>query len=365
MTRITTVRGDISPEQLGFTSMHDHTLGDASTAGKYATKQLFSIEESEGIPAEMLTLKPENYGFLRTGAYMVNPDFWVLDDVDAVAKELGYFKAIGGNSIVDPDPIGIRGNIEDIRLLSEKTGINIICATGMYHEMAIDEKYKGRDEDYFYNLFKGEIENGIDGTDIHPGVLKAALAAGSKTEEAALMACVHLTKETGMMTYVHTDALDDETTINMIETAVKKYDVDRSRINVCHIDSAISGGVSVNDYLFNPEVDRTIDLSTAKTLLEKGYNIGLDGWGMPISPPGYFLPDDYDRLKALITLLDLGYGKQLTLGNDFGQIMTYRANGGYGCTRFAEFGLQMLSSFGREEDVKMLAYENPARLLAY
>ncbi len=359
MARITTVCGDISPNQLGFTSMHDHTLGDISVIGEYS-KKLFP-----GALDKVIEFKLENYPILKTGAFMANEDLWVMDDVDMFIKEFSFFSAIGGNSIVDPDPIGIRGNIKDIRLLSEKTGINIICATGMYHEMAIEEKYRGRDEAYFYKLFKDEIDNGIDGTDIHPGVLKAALAAGSETEAAVLAACARLTKETGMVTYVHLDALDSDIIVNMLETAVKKYDVDRSRINVCHLDSGITGGVSVNDYLLNPDVDRTIDLSLAKTLLEKGYNIGLDGWGMPIETTAYFLPDDFDRLKALITLLDLGYGKQITLGNDFNSLLNCRTHGGYGYTRFAEFGLSMLSTLGREEDVKLLAYENPARILAY
>lgn len=360
MSRITTVCGDIFPEQLGFTTMHDHTISDMTVPGEYMASLFPELTQ------ELLVFEPENYPILKTGAYMANKDLWILDDVDALVKELGFFSAIGGNAVVDPDPIGLRGDIKKIRLLSEKTGLHIICATGMYHEMAIPKKYHNRDEDFFYNLFKYEIDNGIDGTDIHPGILKASLATGSENEAAVLGACLRLTKETGMVTYVHTQPpLDDDSIVNILESAVKKTDVDRSRINVCHMDTRISGSVEVNDYLLNPEVNRTLDLSLSRTLLEQGYNIGLDGWGAPVSPPNFFMPDDFDRLKALITLLDLGHGKQITLGDDFGDILTYRAHCGYGCTRFAEFGLNMLSKLGREDDVKMLAYENPARILAY
>lgn len=360
MARITTVLGDIAPEELGFTTMHDHTVSDITANGEYMAALFPELTQ------EMVEFKLENYPILKTGAYLANKDYWILEDVDALAKELGFFSAIGGNAIVDPDPISLRGDIKKIRLLSEKTGLHIICATGMYHEMAIPKKYHDRDEEFFYNLFKDEIENGIDGTDIHPGILKASLATASKNEEAVLGACLRLTKETGMVTYVHTHVpLDDDSILNMLESVVEKYDVDRSRINVCHMDSRLANSVEVNDYLFNPEVNRTIDLALPKILLEKGYNIGLDGWGTAVEPPNCFMPDDFDRLKALITLIDMGYGKQITLGDDFGDIITYRAHGGYGCTRFAEFGLYMLSQLGREDDVKMLAYENPARILAY
>lgn len=36
-----------------------------------------------------------------------------------------------------------------------------------------------------------------------------------------------------------------------------------------------------------------------------------------------------------------------------------------GCTRFEEYALPLLEQLGREEAVKKLAYENPARILAY
>lgn len=43
----------------------------------------------------------------------------------------------------------------------------------------------------------------------------------------------------------------------------------------------------------------------------------------------------------------------------------WRAYGGFGCTRFEEYALPLLEQLGRDEAVKKLVYENPARILAY
>lgn len=358
--RITTVRGDISPEQLGFTSMHDHTFVDLHLAGAYM-ESMFA-----GLPSEMLAFTPENYAFLKNGSYLANKELQVVDDLELLVKEFSYFKAAGGQSVCDPGPIGLRGDMRKRKELSERTGLNIICATGLYHETSIPPELRGKDEAFYYTLFKSEIENGIDGTDVHPGILKASLATASENEAAVLGACLHLTKETGMATYIHTEpTLPGDAIVNLLEGLVEKYGVDRSRVSICHMDNRIAGGVMVMDYLNKPEVDRTLDLELQKTLLSKGYNIGLDTWGMPVENPQFFFPDDFERLKALITLIDLGYGGQITLGNDFSSKLAARTYGGYGCTRFIDFGLATMNQMGRGEQVHKLVYENPARILAY
>ena len=48
------------------------------------------------------------------------------------------------------------------------------------------------------------------------------------------------------------------------------------------------------------------------------------------------MADDFERLKALMTLIDLGYEDQITLGHDFSSKIMRRTYGNYGCTRFLE-----------------------------
>lgn len=360
MAKITTVFGNIAPEELGFTSMHDHTFLDMHVAGEFLKAMFPDATE------EMLAFRPENYIHLKTGMYLASEELHLIDDLEGLTKEFNYFKADGGNSVVDPAPLGIRGDINKIRALSKATGLNIICATGIYHETATPEEYRGFSADEYYKLFMDEIENGIDGTDAHPGILKASFATISESEMNVLDGCLRAGSETGMVTYVHTEPmLDPDEVLEALNKTTAKYGLDHDRVSVCHMDNRIAGGVSVMDYLEDPGTDRTLDLTLSKLLLENGYNIGLDTWGMPVENPNYFMADDFERLKALITLMDMGYEDHITLGNDFSSKLSWRAYGGYGCTRFIDFGLSMLEMLGREDQIKKLVYDNPKRILAY
>lgn len=360
MKKIRTVLGDIAPEQLGFTSMHDHTNCDMRTAADYL-KSLFPP-----VPPEMLEFRMENMSFFRTGAYLMCPDMQETDDVDGLASEFGFFKAAGGQSVVDPAPSLMRGDIRKKQDISRRTGLNIICATGMYHKTAVPKEYQDRGFDFYYGMFKGEIENGIDGTEVRPGILKASLGTGCDMERDVLEACIRLSSETGMAVYIHTEPTMDGGLIEQyLDTLCGKYDLDHGRIQVCHMDNRLCCGIPVAAYMNDPALDRTLDLELQKRLLDKGYTIGLDCWGMPTSGMYLFSPDNYERLKALITLLDLGYGGQIVLGNDFCCRMQWKKYGGSGCISFIESGLAGLEMFGRKDQIQKLVFENPARILAF
>jgi phosphotriesterase-related protein len=363
--KITTVCGDIAPEQLGFTSMHEHTMLDMSTAGKFLKNMIPDVSDDQ------LVFTPENYGFLKTGTYLLSRELQIVDDFDYLVKELNYFRTIGGKSICDCSPIGFRIHINKIRELSQATGLNIVCATGLYTETSRPAEFIGKDETYMYNALRKEIKEGIDDTDIKPGFLKCALATyGSKGiadgEIAALHACAKLSTETGMSVHIHTDAMiDGDSIVAAINEAVNLFGVNSERILVCHMDNRIAASVSVSEYLEEPGTDRTLNLDLQKILLDKGMTIGLDTWGMPVNNPNFFMPDDMERLKALITLINLGYTRQISLGNDFSSKLQGRTYGGFGCTRFAEFGLSMLEQLGYEDKIPVLTVENPARILAF
>lgn len=363
--KITTVRGNIAPEALGFTSLHEHTFLDLRIAGSFL-KNYF-----KNVPASMLDFKPENFAFLKQGVYLVSDECAVVDDMDFLEKEYSFFKADGGQSICDCSPIGVRGDVLKMKELSERTGLNIICATGIYTMTSRPAELLGKDEQFYYQVFKREVEDGIDGTDIHPGMLKAAIATYGPDgklmdgELAGVRACARLSAETGLSVHIHTDPnIRGEDVISTAKLAID-CGAAPDKVHICHLDNRIAMGVSVNDYLTKPEIDRTLNLDTHKALLDLGVTIGLDTWGMPIANSTFFVPDDFERLKALISLIDLGYGDQITLGDDFSSKLHGRTYGNYGCTRFAEFALPMLKQLGKEDLIMKLVIQNPQRILAY
>ena len=168
--RIITVCGDIVPEKLGVTTLHEHTFLDMRIAGAYLKGYFKSA------PAEMLAFKPENYAFLKTGVYLASDDCAVTDDLDCLVREYGFFKSDGGQSVCDLSPIGVRGDVLKMRALSNRTGLNIICATGIYTISSRPPELPGKRDDEYYSVFRREVEEGIDSTDVRPGMLKAAIA---------------------------------------------------------------------------------------------------------------------------------------------------------------------------------------------
>ena len=363
--KIMTVRGEIAPQQLGLTSLHEHTFLDLRIAGSFLKNYFCNI------PASMLEFKPENFPFLKSGVYLVSDECAVVDDMDFLVKEYGFFKADGGQSVVDCSPIGGRGDVRKIRELSERTGLNILCATGVYTMTSRPPELLGKDEEFYYQTFKREVEDGIDGTDIHPGLLKTAIATYGPDgklmdgELAGVRACARLSAETGLSVHIHTDPNISGTDVIATAKLAIECGAEPDKVHICHMDNRIAKDVPVHDYLTRPEQDRTLNLDTHTELLDLGVTIGFDTWGMPITNDRFFMPDDFERLKALITLIGLGYVDQLTLGNDFSSKLMGRSYGNYGCTRFAEFALPMLKRHGYGAAIPTLVEDNPRRILEY
>jgi phosphotriesterase-related protein len=365
MARITTVCGDISPDQLGMTSMHEHTLCDLSIARQYMLDLFPDVSE------EQVAFKLENYAFLKTGTFLLNEELAKQDDEEYVIRELGFFKELGGRAVCDCAPIGVRGNIEGVRRISKAAGLHIVCATGIYTTTSRPPELLGASEDVLYTAFKREIEQGIDGTDIKPGFLKSALATyGSdgveESELAGVRACARLSVETGMSMHIHTGQnIADEDVVAAVDEAINVCGAHPDRILVCHTDTRIAGDTMVIDYLDNPAVGRNISLEMHRQLLDRGVNIGLDTWGMPVISPMFFMPDDFERLKALVQLCKEGYAAQIVLGDDMANKFFGRQAGNYGCTRWADFAVPQMPMFGLDDEIEQITIENPARILAY
>jgi len=363
--KITTVNGEILPQNLGFTSMHDHTLIDTSIAGAFM-KRIF-----HDIPGEMLEFRPENYGFLKTGVYLMSPQLQNVDDMEFLLNEYKYFSQAGGRSVVDPAPVGIRGNVKQLQEFSRRSGLQLICATGIYTATSRPDNLKGKGEEELYQYFRKEITDGIDGTDVHPGILKCAAATyganGIMQEEIdGIRACSRLSAETGLAVYLHTDSqVRGEDLLKIVRMMISECGADPRKIEVCHMDNRLACSVSVKDYIQKENAARNISLETHHRLLDLGVNLGLDTWGMPIHSTQMFFTDDFDRMKALIILVREGYDGQLTLGNDFSSKIAGRQYGEAGCTAFITHGITALKENGMEKAITQITIDNPVRILAY
>ena len=96
MTCARTVQGDVDATDLGVTYAHEHLILDS---------------------------------VLIEAAY---PHI-LLDDVDAAVDEVMSAKAVGVSTMVDAMPCASGRDILRLAEVSERTGINIIAASGLHH----------------------------------------------------------------------------------------------------------------------------------------------------------------------------------------------------------------------------------------
>ena len=173
MSRITTVCGDIAPEELGYTDMHEHVMFDGTDMGNICRPGMpgnLPIQWEDKISLENIGLLKRNFTLCR--------DAMNLDDEEVMTGEVADYKESGGDSLLELSVPGIRLDVAAIKRISEKTGVNIITATGFYIESSWMGRFDGWNTADFYKRIMDEFENGIEGTGIKPGCVKIALFQG-------------------------------------------------------------------------------------------------------------------------------------------------------------------------------------------
>ena len=157
MSRITTVCGDIAPEELGYTDMHEHVMFDGTDMGNICRPGMpgnLPIQWEDKISLENIGLLKRNFTLCR--------DAMNLDDEEVMTGEVADYKESGGDSLLELSVPGIRLDVAAIKRISEKTGVNIITATGFYIESSWMGRFDGWKTADFYNRIMDEFENGIE-----------------------------------------------------------------------------------------------------------------------------------------------------------------------------------------------------------
>jgi phosphotriesterase-related protein len=259
---INTVLGPIAPEELGVTLMHEHIIYGA--AGWYADNTVAPLDRDAVIKSSLSVLKTlKTYG-LQTF-------------VDATANDTGRDAAL-------------------LKEVSEKSGVNIVCATGLYSEAEGASPYfrmrthAGDATSEIYELFMREITEGIGKTKVKAGVIKVATGNGriSPYEEMVLRAAARAQKETGIPIITHTEA---------------------GTMGPEQADLLISEGVSPQRIMIG-HMCGSADLKYHISVLEKGAYIAFDRIGLEVIHP------DTVRRACIVGLISIGYADRIMLSHD-------------------------------------------------
>ncbi len=259
---IATVTGTVHPEDLGRTLMHEHLL--IAYPG-----------------AESDTIRPGPSAEER---------FSICVDRIEEMKDLGF------RSMLDPCPADLGRDVELMARVAQKTGFQIICATGLYKEAeggaaywkfrnAFSPSVEGMTE-----LFVHELTEGIGSTGIRAGIIKVATGPGrmSDYERMVFEAAARASLATGAPITTHTD---QGTVGDVQQRLLTELGVPANRIVIGH-----SCGTSDGEYHL--------------TIARGGSYLGFDRFGLDMLHP------DEERIRSLVRLLRAGAGDRVVVSHD-------------------------------------------------
>ncbi len=367
MAEIMTVRGPIAPRELGFTSMHEHILCDASVFLRRYGAMI--PPEAPVSPDEPIAL--DNLSILRH-AFILSRDTMDMRDEALMAAEVADFRATGGQAMVEMSAPGLRFDVAALRRISERTGVHIVATTGLYSEDSWPERYRLMEMEELAAFMRSEIEAGIDGTAIKAGHLKVAITDASapgvtpfsERQRALLGAAVRVSEETGLSLTVH-PPLDTREAAREVIRSMRAEGMTPGRAVIAHAEMFFASQ-DIASLVRDPLASR-VNVDFAKELLDAGFNVSIDSFGhfYDAEPLGRTCIADWQRLAGLVGLVEAGYSSQIVLGTDiFLKILT-RRRGGEGYARLTGFVIPILHRLGvAPAHITAMSVDNPARILS-
>ncbi len=264
---INSVLGPIAPDDLGITLVHEHLIF--------------------GYPGWQYDTAATPYDREKLAGSCV--------------EKIREARRYGVKTIVDATPNDGTRDPELYKIVAEKTGVNIICATGLYTEKEGCPVYfktraffsggPRRVIDEICEIFVRDITEGIGHSGVREGAIKVGTGKGAihPYEEMVLEAAAMAQKETGVPIITHTEA--GTMAPQQADFLIGKG-ADPGRLAIGHM----CGNADVR---YHEEV------------LSKGPYLSFDRFGLN------FLFPDQSRTETVAGLIKLGYENKILLSHDF------------------------------------------------
>ncbi len=225
-----------------------------------------------------------------------NPNLQFDYEVELVRaiENMNKLRSLGISTIIDPIPMDLGRKVEFMADVSAGSGMNIVCATGLYFETGylagLPTYYRMRSAEEITAIYVKEITDGIGPKKVRPGVIKCATSANEirDNERKALTAAGRASKATGIPITTHTQ----EGTMGPEQLDIfEAQGVDPRCVTIGHCSD-------------------TANLSYLVKVLKRGAFIGFDRVGIEA------WTDDHTKIGVLAGLLAMGYEKQIVLSHD-------------------------------------------------
>ncbi len=320
MGHVNTVRGPIDAQDLGTTLMHEHV-------------------------------------FVRSPEVAANwPTGWDrATQVGRAVERLQELKAAGIDTIVDLTVVGLGRDIEPVQEVADQVDLNIVVATGLYtyNELPHYFDYRGapfrpNGVDMLDEFFLHDIENGIAGSGVRPGILKCATDEPGLTPgvERILRAVARVHRRTGVPISTHT------------HTGTRRG-LDQQRVFA-------DEGVDLSRVVIGHSGDST-DLDYLGQLLQAGSTLGMDRFGVDA-----YCPTE-KRVETVARLCESGWAQHMVLSHDAGCHMDWfddeflhQVQPNWNFLHISNVVLPAMRARGVSEDhIRTMLVDNPRRILEH
>jgi phosphotriesterase-related protein len=213
-------------------------------------------------------------------------------------ERLSELSEAGVGTIVDLTVVGLGRDIELVQEIADQVDIHIVVATGLYTYNDLPHYFDFRTAgfnrsgvDALEEFFLHDIENGIAGTSVRPGILKCCTDEPGLTPgvERVLRAVAHVHRKTGLPISTHTHA-------------PTKRGLDQQRVFA-------EEGVDLSRVVIGHSGDST-DLGYLEELVRAGSTLGMDRFGVDAYCP------TAQRVDTVASMCERGFSDQLVLSHD-------------------------------------------------
>jgi phosphotriesterase-related protein len=348
--RIQTVTGDIDPEELGVTMMHEHTSINLLCF-------IDPAQESAEHPLLERQVTMDILGELRRDPHSCK-DNMVLDDRGLAIEELTYYRRAGGDAIVDVTNLGIGRDPSALKGISIGTGVKIVMGSGYYVGLSHPPDFDSKTPDEIAEEIAEDVLHGVGDTGVRAGIIGEIGTTWpmTKNEEKSLRGAARASLKTGATVTIHSYCGIPK---NTAKYAYKLLDVmeeegmDMSRVILGHMDE-------IND-------NDAFDMSVHESLAKRGAYIEYDCFGQENTwdSIGAWEARDTDRARALVKMVEAGYLKQMLVAQDVCWKIHLKKYGGFGYDHIVKRVVPLLRRTGlSQKQLDTIMVGNPRTALS-
>ena len=257
--KVRTITGDVQPEALGRTLIHEHLCVDWGD----------------------LLGRPKVLDFDRD------------EMADRMVAKMVELHAAGIGAMTECTPIGTGRYLDLFHDVARRSPVKIVCSTGFFHESWAPMHLYAQlmNIDQMAALFIREINEGMGETLLKAGLIKCATGEGQITpkEEEVLRAAARAHKQTGCPIITHTT----------------------NGLGAEQLDIFESEGVAPDEVILSHIGCESDAIEASERVLDRGANVSFDRIGMVKA----FFEDEY-WLDVVGNAINKGYIDQIMLSHD-------------------------------------------------